>query len=87
MLAPTARTQSWPRPSHPTSSVQSPGATLPLIRYVCLDCSDTDVQVLGWGRTCWMCGTTRIAPSSTIANTRPGVAANELLEHWRHLIR
>jgi hypothetical protein len=72
--------------SHPTPLVQSPESALPAIRYVCLDCSDADTQVLGWGRHCWMCNTSRIAPSATIANTRPGIQATELLEHWRHLI-
>jgi hypothetical protein len=87
MLAPYARTPLPARSSSHTQRAIAPESALPAIRYVCLDCSDADTQVLGWGRHCWMCNSSRIAPSATIANTRPGIQATELLEHWRHLIR
>lgn len=87
MLAPSARTPLPARSSSHTQRATAPESALSPIRYVCLDCSDTDVQVLGWGRTCWHCHSTRLAPASTIANTRPGTSCDELLTRWRHLIR
>jgi len=85
-LAPCARTDSPTQVSHPTPSVTAPESALPPIRYVCLTCSDQAIQILGWGRHCWNCTSTRIAPATTIASTHPGVSATELLERWRHLI-
>ena len=86
MLAPSARTHLPTQVSHPTPSVHAPESALPPIRYVCLTCSDQAIQILGWGRHCWHCGTDRIAPATTIASTRPGIDASQLLERWRHLI-